>query len=71
MEVSGQLQAPAIFFRGKNPCTHLMGRCMGPKASTDDLENEKVPVPTGIRIPYLPVRSPGTTLITISRLLSL
>jgi len=44
---------------------------MDPKAGLDVLKNEKVPVPAGIRIPYLQFRSPSTTLITISRLLSL
>jgi hypothetical protein len=44
---------------------------MGPKVGLDGLENEKVPLPAGIRTPYRLVCSPGTTIITTSRFLSL
>jgi hypothetical protein len=42
MEVSGQLHAPAALPQGKEPGTHWIGGCVGPRASLDTVVKGKI-----------------------------
>jgi hypothetical protein len=43
VEVSGQLQDPALYPRKTAPGTHCIGGCVGPRASMDTVVKRKIP----------------------------